>query len=191
MNRRQFLAASASVALLGGQQRKRPNILLILADDLGYSDLGCFGGEIATPNLHRLASNGVRFTQFYTTARCCPSRASLLTGQYPHRVGVGHMVTDLGQPGYRGRLSENGATIAEVLRPAGYRTFISGKWHVGTNDPTARGFEEFFGTLVSAQSFWDPGRSLRLPATRRARSYRPGTFYGTDALTDYALDFLA
>src|ERR1041385_8041261 len=86
MNRRQFLAASASVALLGGQQRKRPNILLILADDLGYSDLGCYGGEIATPNLDRLASNGVRFTQFYSTARCWPTRAALLSGYYPQQI---------------------------------------------------------------------------------------------------------
>jgi arylsulfatase len=144
MSRRNFLALSASAGAMRGQEKRRPNILLILADDLGYSDLGCYGGEIATPNLDQLATNGVRFTQFYTTARCCPSRASLLTGQYPHRVGVGHMTEDLGQPGYRGKLSENGATIAEVLRPAGYRTFVSGKWHVGTNDPTARGFEEFY-----------------------------------------------
>jgi len=100
------------------------------------------------------------------------------------------MTEDLGQPGYRGTLSENGATIAEVLRPAGYRTFVSGKWHVGTNDPTARGFEEFYGTLVSAPTFWDPARYLRLPATHKARTYDPGTFYGTDALTDHALDFL-
>jgi arylsulfatase A-like enzyme len=183
--------SAASAAVLRGQRRRRPNVLLILADDLGYSDLGCYGGEIATPNLDGLARRGVRFAQFYTTARCCPSRASLLTGQYSHRVGVGHMVADLGQPGYRGRLSENGATIAEVLRPAGYRTFLSGKWHVGTSDPTARGFEEFFGTLTSAQSFWDSSQYLRLPSGRKARSYAPGTFYGTDALTDHALDFLA
>ena len=121
VSRRAFLALSGSLGALNGQERKRPNILLILADDLGFSDLGCYGGEIDTPNLNRLASNGVRWSQFYTTARCCPSRASLLSGQYPHRVGVGHMVTDLGQPGYRGRLSENAATIAEVLRPSGYR----------------------------------------------------------------------
>src|SRR3954451_8035866 len=191
MNRRQFLTLSASVCGLGGQEKSRPNILLIVSDDLGYSDLGCFGGEIDTPNLNRLAADGVRFTQFYTNARCCPSRASILTGQYPHKVGVGHMVQDLGQPGYRGRLSENGATIAEVLKPAGYRTFLSGKWHVGTNDPTARGFEEFFGTLISAQSFWDPAQYLRLPAGRSPRTYAPGAFYGTDALTDYALDFLS
>src|SRR5690349_19139480 len=96
LSRRTFLAASASAAVAGAQQKKRPNVLLILADDLGYSDLGCYGGEIATPNIDQLASNGVRFTQFYTTARCCPSRASLLTGQYSHKVGVGHMVQDLG-----------------------------------------------------------------------------------------------
>src|SRR5512138_999119 len=190
MNRRTFLTMAASAANLRGQQKRRPNILLILADDLGYSDLGCFGGEIETPNLNRLAANGVRFTQFYSTARCCPSRASILTGQYPHRVGVGHMVQDLGQPGYRGRLSENGATIAEVLRPAGYRTFLSGKWHVGTNDPTQRGFEEFYGTLTSAATFWDPARYLRLPAGRKPRAYEQGAFYGIDALTDHALDFL-
>ena len=129
MDRREFLALSASIGL-AIQQQTRPNILLIVADDLGYSDLGCFGGEIETPNLDSLASKGVRFAQFYSTARCCPSRASILTGQYPHRVGIGHMVTDLGHPGYRGRLSENAATIAEVLVPSGYRTFMSGKWHL-------------------------------------------------------------
>jgi hypothetical protein len=178
-SRRAFLALSGSLGALNGQEKKRPNVLLILADDLGFSDLGCYGGEIDTPNLNRLASNGVRWSQFYTTARCCPSRASLLSGQYPHRVGVGHMVTDLGQPGYRGRLSENAATIAEVLRPSGYRTFISGKWHVGTNDPTQHGFEQFYGTLISASTFWDPAQYLRLPRgsrmrpTRRTRSTGP------------------
>jgi arylsulfatase A-like enzyme len=190
MNRRRFLALSASVAGLAGRQQGRPNVLLIVADDLGYSDLGCFGGEIDTPNLNRLASRGVRFTQLYTTARCCPSRASILTGQYPHRVGVGHMVQDLGQPGYRGRLSENAATIAELLKPAGYRTFISGKWHVGTDDPTRHGFEQFYGTLISAATYWDPARYMRLPNGGSTRSYPRDSFYGTDALTDHAMDFL-
>jgi arylsulfatase len=190
MNRRDFLALTASATLAHGQTRRRPNILLIVADDLGYSDLGCYGGEIETPNLDRLAANGVRWTQLYTTARCCPSRASILTGQYPHKVGVGHMTQDLGQPGYRGRLSENGATIAEVLKPAGYRTFLSGKWHVGTDDPTQRGFEEFYGTLISAATYWDPARYLRLPPGTKTRHYEQGAFYGTDALTDHALDFL-
>lgn len=191
LNRREFLALSASAAGVGVARRKPPNILLIVADDLGYSDLGCYGGEIRTPNLDALAARGLRFTQFYTTARCCPSRASILTGQYPHKVGVGHMVTDLGHPGYRGRLSENAATLAEVLKPAGYRTYLSGKWHVGTPDPTRHGFEHWFGTLISAQSFWDQGQYVRLPQGAPTRRYDADSFYGTDALTDYALDFLA
>jgi arylsulfatase A-like enzyme len=191
MNRRKFLALSASVAGLAIPQQRRPNVLLIVADDLGYSDLGCFGGEIDTPNLNALAAGGVRFAQFYSTARCCPSRASILTGQYSHRVGVGHMVTDLGQPGYRGKLSENAATIAEVLKPSGYRTFMSGKWHVGTNDPTRHGFEQYYGTLISAATFWDPAEYLRLPQGNPPRSYARNGFYGTDALTDHALDFIA
>ncbi len=169
----------------------RPNVLLILADDLGFSDLGSYGSEIATPHLDALARGGLRFTRFHTMARCCPSRASLLTGQYPHRIGLGHMVRDLGQPGYRGTLAPDARTIAQVLQPAGYRSFISGKWHLGTPDPTRHGFEEFYGTLVSAQTFFDPGHFLRLPAGRTPRVYSKNEFYGTDALTDHALDFLA
>jgi arylsulfatase len=190
LDRREFLALSASTAAVGVQRQGRPNILLIVADDLGYSDLGCFGGEIDTPNLDALAADGLRFTQFYTTARCCPSRASILTGQYPHKVGVGHMVTDLGHPGYRGKLSEDYLTLGEMLRSAGYRTYLSGKWHVGTPDPTRRGFEQYFGTLISAATYWDSERYLRLPQGSRTRSYGSDAFYGTDALTDYALDFL-
>ncbi len=168
-----------------------PNILYILADDLGYSDLGCFGGEIDTPVLDSLAHGGVRLTQFYNTGRCCPSRASLLTGQYPHRVGLGHMTTnDLGRPGYRGVVSPEARTIAQVLQPAGYRCFMSGKWHLGTPDPTQHGFEEFYGTLVSAKRFFDPDHFVRKPADHPVRSYPPDTFYGTDAVTDHALDFL-
>ncbi len=108
----------------------RPNIVIILADDMGYSDIGCYGGEIKTPNLDQLAANGLRFTQFYNTGRCCPTRASLLTGLYPHQAGVGHMMSDRGTPGYRGDLNQNCVTIAEVLGDAGYRSYMSGKWHV-------------------------------------------------------------
>lgn len=171
---------------------RTPNILFILADDLGYSDLGCFGGEISTPHLDGLAARGIRLTRFYNTGRCCPSRASILTGQYPHRVGVGHKVADLGahRPGYRGRVSEDSRTIAEILKSANYRSFISGKWHLGTPDPTDHGFEEFYGTLVSGQTFWDPDHFLRTPAGRPRRKYDPATFYGTDAVTDHALDFI-
>ncbi|MCP4511876.1 MAG: sulfatase-like hydrolase/transferase, partial [Fuerstiella sp.] len=169
---------------------KPPNVLMIVADDLGYSDLGCYGGEIQTPNIDRLATNGLRLTRFYNTGRCCPSRTSILTGHYPHRVGVGHKVADLGQPGYRGRVSPEAPTIAESLAPAGYRAFISGKWHLGTPDPTQHGFEEFYGTLVSAQTFWDPEHYMRLPAGRSKLQYQNGKFYGTDAVTDHAVRFL-
>jgi arylsulfatase len=168
----------------------KPNLLYILADDLGFSDLGCFGGEIDTPVLDSLAAGGVRLTQFYNTGRCCPSRAALLTGQYPHRVGLGHMTTnDLGRPGYRGVVSKDATCIAEALKPAGYRSFIAGKWHLGTPDPTQHGFEEFYGTLVSAKRFF-PDHLVRLPDGRQARSYPEGEFYATDAVTDHALEFL-
>jgi len=165
----------------------RPNVLILVADDLGYSDLGCYGGEIASPHLDSLAAGGLQFTRFYTTGRCCPSRASLLTGQYPHRVGLGHMTQDLGPewPGFRGRVSDDALTIAQVLRSAGYRTFLSGKWHLGTPDPTRHGFETFYGTLTSAKTFWDPGHFAGEPAPETPTE--PGRFYGTDALTDRAL----
>ena len=109
----------------------RPNIILILADDMGYSDLGCYGSEIRTPNLDRLAASGLRFSQMYNSARCCPSRASLLTGLNPHQTGVGHMMDALGPDSYQGYLNQNCATIADTLRAGGYATYMSGKWHVG------------------------------------------------------------
>ena len=112
------------------QKNTKPNIILIMSDDMGYSDIGAYGGEINTPNLDQLASNGLRFTQFYNTARCCPTRASLLTGLYPHQAGIGHMVYDGGTPAYRGNLSHDAVTIAEVLKQAGYSTYMSGKWHI-------------------------------------------------------------
>ena len=179
------------VLSVGYSPAKPPNILYILVDDLGFSDLGCFGGEIKTPNLDSLGYKGVRLTQFYNTGRCCPSRAAILTGQYPHRVGLGHMTTnDLGKPGYRGVISKDAQTIAQALEPAGYRSFIAGKWHLGTPDPTQHGFEEFYGTLVSAKRFFDPDHLVRLPEGRKARQYPEGKFYATDAVTDHALDFI-
>src|SRR5438132_10125649 len=111
----------------------RPNVLLILSDDMGFSDLGCYGGEIATPNLDQLAAGGIRFTQFYNTARCCPTRASLLTGLYSHQAGVGHMTEDKGLDGFSGELNKRCVTIAETLKPAGYRTYAVGKWDVCRN----------------------------------------------------------
>src|SRR5437016_12207084 len=119
-------------SLLAAEPRK-PNIVVILLDDMGFSDLGCYGSEIRTPNLDRLAANGLRFTQFYNTARCCPTRASLLTGLYPHQAGVGHMTEDKGREGYQGELNGRCVTIAEALKPAGYRSYAVGKWHVARN----------------------------------------------------------
>ncbi|QDV49920.1 arylsulfatase [Gimesia fumaroli] len=168
----------------------RPNILLIVADDLGYSDLGCFGGEIETPQLDSLAARGVRLTQYYNTGRCCPSRGSIMTGQYPHRIGLGHMTRNLNQRGYQGHIADEAITVAQILQQGGYRTFLSGKWHLGTEDPTKLGFEEFYGTLVSAKTFWDVDHFTRLPASRATHTYPKGEFYGTDAVTDYAIDFL-
>jgi arylsulfatase len=175
---------------------ERPNVVLILADDLGFSDLGCYGGEIATPNLDALAKDGLRFTQFYNCARCCPTRASLMTGLYPHQAGVGLMTADQHLPGYRGHLQPNTVTIAEVLKAAGYRTFMAGKWHLSLAPkrgptPVDRGFDDYFGMIEGFRDFWDPKGYVRLPAGRPARTYPAGEFYATDAFTDHALDFLA
>ncbi len=192
MSRRNALRlAGLGAASLAAAPRRKPNILVILADDLGYSDLGCFGGEVHTPNLDRLAANGLRFTQFYNSARCCPSRASILTGLYPHQAGVGDMTRDENLPGYRGHLVDNCATIPEVLKPAGYRTLMSGKWHLSKPGPIERGFEEYFGMLHGFDSFWDASKYTRLPAGRPMRRYPEGGFYATNAITDHALDFIA
>jgi len=109
----------------------RPNIIVILVDDMGYSDLGFMGSEIKTPNLDRMALNGQVYTSMYNCGRCCPTRASLLTGLYPHNAGVGHMTGDYGTPAYQGFLRNDSVTIAELLRLQGYQTLMSGKWHVG------------------------------------------------------------
>ncbi len=169
-----------------------PNIILIMGDDMGYSDLGCYGGEIQTPNLNQLASNGLRFTQFYNTARCCPTRASLLTGLYPQQAGIGHMVNDRGTPAFQGDLSMQAVTIAEALKTAGYATYMSGKWHVTPyviknpdkkNWPLQRGFDRFFGMISGAGSLYDP-RSLAKDNEYVAP--REG-FYCTTDFTDYAV----
>jgi arylsulfatase A-like enzyme len=180
----------------------RPNIVVILSDDMGYSDIGCYGGEIRTPRLDQLAAGGLRFTQFYNTARCCPTRASLLTGLYPHQAGVGHMMDDRGQPGYRGDLNTSCRTLAEVLRPAGYATYAVGKWHVTRhiaegspqhNWPLQRGFDRFYGTIHGAGSFYDPHTLVR-DNTRISPyadpEYQPETYYYTDAISDQAARFI-
>lgn len=181
---------------------ERPNIIVVLADDMGYSDLGCYGGEINTPNLNRLAEGGLRFTQFYNTGRCCPTRASLLTGLYPHQAGVGWMMTDHGYDGYRGDLNRRCVTIAEALKPAGYCSFAVGKWHVTPhtkpegpkyNWPKQRGFDRFYGTITGAGSFYDPGTLTRdntMISPFADSEYQPEQFYYTDAISDHAVRFI-
>jgi arylsulfatase len=194
MDRRQFLASLAAASPLPGRAPARPpNVIVILADDLGFSDLGCFGSEIDTPNLDRLARGGVRFTHMYNAARCCPTRAALLTGLYPHQAGVGRMVQDENLPGYRGRLNESCVTLAEVLSGAGYRTFMSGKWHVGEDPPhwpTARGFHRYYGLVSGASNYYslDPGRRMAIDG--QAAEPPDRGFYFTDAFTDHALRML-
>ncbi|MHB8903253.1 MAG: sulfatase-like hydrolase/transferase, partial [Thermoguttaceae bacterium] len=178
------------------QAASRPNIVVILVDDMGFSDLGCYGSEIPTPNLDGLAAGGVRFTQFYNTARCCPSRASLLTGLYPHQAGVGHMTDDKGVAGYRGRLNDSCVTIAEVLRPAGYFTAFSGKWHVGQNlgvTPWERGFDRSLN--APAGGFYFPGSpraTLFLDGEAIANDdpRLPKDWYSTDLWTELGVKFI-
>ena len=170
---------------------RRPNVLVVLADDLGFSDLGCYGGEIPTPRLDALAAGGLRFTQCYNSSRCCPSRASLLTGLTPHQAGIGRFVGRGSAPGYLGRLADRAVTLAEVLRPAGYATFAVGKWHVNVPGPTERGFDEFYGFVHGyAVDAFDPRMMTRLPQGQAARAYAPDAFYATHAITDHALEFL-
>lgn len=193
-----LILVAALLLLAAGHARAaapaRPNILLILADDLGYSDIGCYGGEIRTPNLDSLAKHGLRFRQFYNGSRCCPSRASLLTGLYAHQTGVGDMTGDAGVPGYRGFPQPNTATIAEVLKAAGYHTSMVGKWHLGgpkRPKPTDRGFDEFYGMLGGFNScFQEDPYYTRWPAGRTKRDYPADGFYSTDVFGDYSLDFL-
>jgi arylsulfatase A-like enzyme len=178
-----------------GPERKRPNIAIILADDLGYSDVGCYGGEIQTPNLDALAAGGLRYTCFYNATRCCPSRASILTGLYPQQAGLADMEGNYpnAQPSHRGHLLPSDVTIATALRLAGYRTAISGKWHVGIPGPVEEGFDDFYGFQQGyAVDYFDPRMMIRLPATKPdTRHYEPGAYYSTDAITDHALDFIA
>lgn len=186
--------------------QERPNIVVILADDMGYSDLGCYGSEIYTPNIDSLAFNGVRMTQFYTASRSCPTRASLLTGLFQHQTGIGWMTEDpvkipgrkdpkdWGVPEYRGFLNRNCVTIAEVLKMAGYHTYMTGKWHLGMHDkdrwPLQRGFEKFYGILAGACSYLRPDGCRGLTLDNTNLSAPNGPYYTTDAFTDYAMKFI-
>lgn len=189
----------------------KPNILVILTDDMGFSDLGCYGGEIHTPNIDQLGAQGLRYTQFYNGARCCPTRASLLTGLYPHQAGIGHMEQPRGKlEGYQGDLSRNALTLAEMLKTAGYGTYAVGKWHVTPfnaklewsrqpvrsqdNWPLQRGFDRFYGIISGGGSYFEPS-SLARDNTRitvqNDLEYQPKSYYFTDAITDQAVNLLA
>ena len=190
--------------LFAAEPARRPNIIVILSDDVGFSDIGCYGGEIATPNLDALAKGGVRFKQFYNTARCCPTRASLLTGLHPHQAGIGHMMEDRGLEGYRGNLNRSCVTIAEALKPAGYRNYAVGKWHVTPgqtakaqadthNWPLQRGFDRYYGTIHGAGSYFDPSSLVRdnnILTVANDPEYQPKEFYYTDAIADHAVKFI-
>jgi arylsulfatase A-like enzyme len=190
-----FLAPSVVKAQKA--QIKRPNIIVILSDDIGYSDIGCFGSEIRTPNIDRLAANGVSFTHFYNNARSSPSRASLLTGLYAHQAEMGHLATAAPhqEAGYKDELSKNAVTIAEVLRQNGYSTYMTGKWHLTkemtatgdrSNWPLQRGFDRYFGTLNGSGSFYDPGTLIS-----NNTFIAPGKdFYYTDAISDSTVKFI-
>ena len=211
--RSRWLAALPCLLIMTGGRGEaaapRPNIVLILADDLGFSDLGCYGSEIPTPNLDKLAAGGLRFSQFYNTPRCCPSRAALLTGLYPQQAGMGGMMEDRGLPGYHGELNRHCVTLAEVLHQAGYHTLMVGKWHLShiyfdgkkqlnyessepfwenkLDWPLQRGFEEYYGTIHGVGSYYDPFSLVR--DNTPVKPDHAG-FYYTDAITDHAVSFV-
>jgi arylsulfatase A-like enzyme len=182
---------------------ERPNIIVIMVDDMGYADIGAYGGEIDTPNLDTLAQNGLRFTQFYNSARCCPTRATLMTGLHPHQVGIGHM-TGEGEafknrpPAYQGNLNESCVTLAEVAKSAGYVTFMTGKWHLSGTDqadwPLQRGFDRYYGCLSGATHYFAP-YDWRIMYDGNTPDPEPTSttdrpFYTTDAFTDHAIRFI-
>ncbi len=212
-SRRKFLKESAQAAALVLSQRAlcsqtkpdsrmegaKPNIILFLADDMGFSDIGCFGSEISTPHLDGLAAQGMRMSQWYNNPRCCPSRASIMTGLYSHQVGFG-MMDDHGRypyPQYSGDLSADCVTIPEALKKAGYNTAMTGKWHLAAtknvsdpkhNWPCQRGFDRFYGTIIGAGSYFNPNTLTR--NNDRIDVPKDPSFYYTDAIADNAATFV-
>ena len=177
----------------------RPNIVIIMVDDMGFSDIGCYGGEIDTPNIDSLASSGLRFKQFYNTGRCCPTRASLMTGLHPHQAGIGHMTETPPAPSplqnepYQGYLNDHCVTIAQVLSKAGYHTLMTGKWHLGFHRketlPLQRGFDKYFGIISGASDYFNPTAPRGLTYMNEAFE-APDGFYVTDDFTDCACRFI-
>lgn len=199
---RLFLLSLFATPLLAAD---RPNIVLIMVDDMGYSDIGAWGGEIETPNIDSLAQNGLRFTQFYNSARCCPTRATLMTGLHPHQIGIGHMTGEQAKknknipPAYAGNINDSCVTLAEVTKSAGYATFMAGKWHLAGTDqadwPLQRGFDRYYGCISGATHYFHPydwrvmydGNKPDLnPKSTTNRS-----FYTTDAFADHAIRFIS
>jgi arylsulfatase len=183
---------------------RRPNVILILVDDMGFSDLGIMGSEIRTPNIDALGRGGALLTSMYNCARCCPTRAALLTGLYPHNAGIGHMGADLGTPAYQGYLRQDAVTIAEVLRLGGYRTLMAGKWHVGGDlwatrvaawtlgsprnpTPRQRGFDRYYGMIDGVAHYFSPHYVMQDDGPAEID---PSSFYFTDAITDRAIDMV-
>ncbi|GAB6119478.1 arylsulfatase [Dysgonomonas termitidis] len=190
------LAFAGASAISNAQEK--PNIIVILADDMGYSDLGCYGGEVETPNLDKLAEDGIRYRQFYNSARSCPSRAALMTGLYPHQAGMGWMAAaNLQRPPYQGFLNNECVTIAEVLRTAGYKTYMSGKWHLSSdrqnegavmdNWPNQRGFDKFYGIVGGAANYFETVVNIN---NKRVETPKDGSFYFTHAISDNAINYI-
>ncbi|MCH2208369.1 MAG: arylsulfatase [Lentisphaerales bacterium] len=206
-----FISICFLLFLTSLQAAEKPNVIIILVDDMGFSDIGSYGGEIETPNIDALAYGGVRYSQFYNASRCCPTRASLMTGLHPHLTGIGHMTAspdsnkhDKGEefPNYRGFLNRHCATLAELLKPAGYSTYLAGKWHLGQKEksqwPLQRGFDKFYGCLAGSTRFFSPdtderqGRGITYgnePVTK-VKSTTDRAYYTTDAFTDYGIKFI-
>ena len=190
---------------------EKPNVIIILVDDMGFSDIGAYGGEINTPNIDKLAANGVRFSQFYNASRCCPTRASLMTGLHPHLTGIGYMTNkpnksndDYGSafPNYRGFLNRQCVTLGELLGSAGYSTYLAGKWHLGQNDrsrwPLQRGFDKFYGCIAGSTRYFSPdsdpregyGITYGNEPVFKVKSTTDRPYYTTDAFTDHAIQFI-
>lgn len=182
-------------------KNKKANIILIMVDDMGYSDLGSYGSEIHTPNLDKLANEGLRLTQFYNASICAPTRGSLLTGQYAHKAGMGFFDVDLGLPAYQGYINKESLTLAEVLKKNGYKTLMSGKWHAGQQKPAwpnQRGFDRFFGIIGGGANYFDPGPMplwgseypVNIIENNTPVNLKAGTYYFTDEITNHAIAFL-
>jgi arylsulfatase A-like enzyme len=199
-----LLCSFLSLALIEAAHPVPPNVVIILVDDMGFSDIAPYGGEIATPNLAALAKNGICFSQFYNSARCCPTRAALLTGLHPHQAGIGHMVKEKSSPhdsspaAYRGNLNDSCITLAQAAKAMNYATFMTGKWHVAGDDqsdwPLQRGFDRYYGNLHGAVHQFTPyGERLMYQGNQvdpQPQSTTDRPFYTTDAFADHAIRYL-